>query len=68
MVYAVVGNPIVNNVGQLLSAILARKVYARAIVNNLYLHRDFASVLHHVVEMRLKLGAEVVHVGNNGLF
>lgn len=28
MVYAVVGNPIVNNVGQLLSAILARKVYA----------------------------------------
>ena len=45
-----------------------RVAIARAIVNNLYLHRDFASVLHHVVEMRLKLGAEVVHVGNNGLF
>ena len=34
MVYAVVGNPIVDNVGQFLSAILTRKVYARAIVNN----------------------------------
>ena len=68
MVYAIVGNPIVNNVGQFLSAIFTRKIYAGAIVNNLYLHRDFASILHHVVEMGLKLGAEVVHVGNDGLF